>query len=40
MKDRKEVDLDGKGSGQELEGAEGEEMVIGMSYGRGSIYFQ
>lgn len=39
MKDRKGEDLDGRGSGRELEGSEGEEIVIRMSYVKGNIYF-
>lgn len=39
MKDRKGTDLDGRGSRRELEGSEGEEIVIRMSYVKGNSYF-
>lgn len=39
MKDRRGEDLDGRRSGRELEGSEGEEIVIRMSYVKGNTYF-
>jgi hypothetical protein len=40
MRDRNELDPDGRGGGKELERIQGEETVIRIYYMRTKIYFQ
>jgi hypothetical protein len=40
MRDRKGMDLNGRGGGEELGGSEGGETVIEIYYVRKKIYFQ